>query len=65
MVRTSLLRRTAEVASNVQRLPGPPVYIYIYILYFFVGDGKPPWLEGPKAHSPHDTRFEFGRSKQW
>ena len=23
-------------------------------LYFFWGDGKPPWLGGPKAHTPHD-----------
>ena len=30
---------------NVRRLPGPPVYTS------FWGDGKPPWLGGPKAHS--------------
>ena len=32
--------------TNLRRLPGPPVYI-------FWGDGKPPWLGGPKAHARH------------
>ena len=39
---------------NVRRLPGPPVYT------FFSGDGKPPWLGGPKAHSPHDMFIDAG-----
>ena len=39
---------------NVRRLPGPPVYT------FFSGDGKPPWLGGPKAHSPHDMFIHAG-----
>ena len=47
MVRTSPLRRNAEVASNVRRLP------------------EPPWLGGPKAHRPHETGYEFRRSRQW
>ena len=34
-------------------LPGPPVYI-------FLGDGKPPWLGGPKAHTPHDIFIHVG-----
>ena len=29
-------------------------------LYFFSGDGKPPWLGGPKAHSPHDMFIHAG-----
>ena len=29
-------------------------------LYFFSGDGKPPWLRGPKAHSPHDMFIDAG-----
>ena len=39
---------------NVRRLPGPPVYTS------FWGDGKPPWLGGPKAHSPHDIFIHAG-----
>ena len=39
---------------NVRRLPGPPVYTS------FWGDGKPPWLGGPKAHSPHDMFIHAG-----
>ena len=39
---------------NVRRLPGPPIYP------FFWGDGKPPWLGGPKAHSPHDMFIHVG-----
>ena len=34
-------------------LPGPPVYI-------FWEDGKPPWLGGPKAHTPHDIFIHVG-----
>ena len=39
--------------TNLRRLPGPPVYI-------FWGDGKPPWLGGPKAHTPHDILIHVG-----
>ena len=39
---------------NVRHLPGPPVYTS------FWGDGKPPWLGGPKAHSPHDIFIHAG-----
>ena len=39
---------------NGRRLPGPPVYTS------FWGDGKPPWLGGPKAHSPHDMFMDAG-----
>ena len=39
--------------TNLRRLPGPPVYI-------FWGDGKPPWLGGPKAHTPHDIFIHVG-----
>ena len=39
--------------TNLRRLPGPPVYI-------FSGDGKPPWLGGPKAHTPHDIFIHVG-----
>ena len=44
----------AENHENVRRLPGPPVYTP------FWGDGKPPWLGGPKAHSPHDMFIHAG-----
>ena len=40
--------------KNIRRLPGPPVYT------FFLGDGKSPWLGGPKAHSPHDMFIHAG-----
>ena len=36
-------------------LPGPPVFSI-----FFGGDGKPPWLRGPKAHTPHGTFLHVG-----
>ena len=39
---------------NTVCVPGPPVYTS------FWGDGKPPWLGGPKAHSPHDMFMDAG-----
>ena len=47
-------RSTRAIPRNVRRLPGPPVYTS------FSGDGKPPWLGGPKAHSPHDIFIHAG-----
>ena len=40
--------------KNVRRLPGPPVYTSLW------GDGKPPWLGGPKAHARHWISIHVG-----
>ena len=47
---------TVRVPAQKRSLPARSAPFIL----FFSGDGKPPWLGGPKAHSPHDMFIHAG-----